>query len=149
MGRTGAMAGCVPSSTTSGWYIVIALVAGSMIAASTNADWSALASLHGPAAGSVAFSRYGVARPAAEVGFGGTVIVQLRFGLVGGGAPAVAVVGVVPGEVGVTDVLGAVLVGPGGKAVRPAATALRGVTSCAAVNATSVSTADMIRGRSR
>src|SRR5690349_5286014 len=113
VGRTGAMAGCVPSSTTTGWYIVIAPVAGSMIAASTNAAWSALASLHGPAAGSVALSRYGVARPAGEVGLGGTMIVQFRFGLPGGDAPAVVVVGVAPGDVGVTEVVSGVLVGRG------------------------------------
>src|SRR5689334_5406269 len=120
-GATGGIAGWVPSSTTSGWYIESAPVAGSMIAASTNADWSALASLQGPAAGSVALSRYGVARPAAEVALGGTISVQLRFGLAGGGAPAV-VVGVVPGDV-----------------IRAAAPALGGLTSSTAVRASRAS----------
>src|SRR6476661_8057548 len=54
-------------------------VAGSMIAASTNADWSGSVSWHGPAFGSVADSVYGVVSPAALVGAAGTVSVQ--FGL--------------------------------------------------------------------
>ena len=45
----------------------------------TKAVWPLFASLHGPAAGSVAVSWYGVARPWAVSGFAGTISVQ--FGL--------------------------------------------------------------------
>ena len=45
----------------------------------TKAVWLSLDSSHGPAAGSVAVSWYGVARPLAVNGFAGTISVQ--FGL--------------------------------------------------------------------
>src|SRR3954452_13003193 len=51
-----------------------------MIVAWTNADCAVFVSLHGPLAGSVAVIRYGVARPRAVSGFGGTTRVQFAFG---------------------------------------------------------------------
>lgn len=50
-----------------------------MTAPWTNAVWFALASLHGPSAGSVAVSWYGVASPCAVSGFAGTISVQFVF----------------------------------------------------------------------
>jgi hypothetical protein len=74
----------------------------------------------------------------------------VRFGLAAGGAPAVVVVEVVPGDVGVTDGMSGVLVGRGVATVRSAAAAsLGGLTSSAVVRSTIASTADMISGRSR
>src|SRR6266567_4341894 len=55
-------------------------LAGSKTAPWTNAVCMALASLHGPSAGFVAVSWYGVASPCAVSGFAGTMIVQLAFG---------------------------------------------------------------------
>src|SRR5437762_7533443 len=51
-----------------------------MIAPCTYADWSALASWHGPFARFVAVNWYGVARPAADSGSAGTIRVQSGFG---------------------------------------------------------------------
>src|SRR5690242_14149955 len=67
----------------------IALVAGSKIAACTNADCAVFDSLQGPMAGSVAVSSYGVARPLALSASLGTISVQLVLGSAGGaGRPA-------------------------------------------------------------
>ena len=55
-------------------------VAGLMMAPCTKAVWAPLASLHGPAAGSVAVSWYGVASPCALSGFAGTISVQFGLG---------------------------------------------------------------------
>ena len=55
-------------------------VAGLMMAPCTKAVWAELASLHGPAAGSVAVSWYGVASPCALSGFAGTISVQFALG---------------------------------------------------------------------
>jgi hypothetical protein len=86
-------------------------------------------------------------RPAAGRGSPGRPV---RFGLAAGGAPAVVVVEVVPGDVGVTDGMSGVLVGRGVATVRSAAAAsLGGLTSSAVVRSTIASTADMISGRSR
>jgi len=52
-----------------------------MTAPWTNAVWLAFASLHGPAAGSVAVSWYGVASPCAVSGLAGTMSVQFGFGV--------------------------------------------------------------------
>jgi hypothetical protein len=68
VGTTGATAGWVPASTTSGLYTDICPVAGSITVPCTNAVWLALASLQGPSAGLVAVSWNGVARPAAVSG---------------------------------------------------------------------------------
>ena len=50
-----------------------------MTAPWTNAVWPAFASLHGPSAGLVAVSWYGVARPWAVSGLAGTI--NMQFGL--------------------------------------------------------------------
>ena len=47
-----------------------------MIAPWTKAAWLSSSSWHGPSAGSVAVSWYGVARPSAVSGFSGTISVQ-------------------------------------------------------------------------
>src|SRR5215469_818351 len=52
-----------------------------MTAPWTNAVWSAFASSHGPAAGSVAVSWYGVASPCAVSGLAGTMSVQFGLGV--------------------------------------------------------------------
>src|SRR5690242_4006599 len=67
----------------------MAPVAGSRIAACTNADCAEFDWLQGPMVGSVAVSSYGVARPAALSGFCGTINVQLVLGSGGSvGRPA-------------------------------------------------------------
>src|SRR5882757_242001 len=69
------------------------LVAGSNMAACTNADCAVFDSLQGPNPGSVAVSLYGVASPLALSGSGGMISVQLAFGtaeLAGGAAAAAA-----------------------------------------------------------
>src|SRR5882672_6621161 len=69
------------------------LVAGSNMAACTNADCAVFDSLHGPSPRSVAVSLYGVASPLALSGSGGMISVQLAFGtaeLAGGAAAAAA-----------------------------------------------------------
>src|SRR3569833_446384 len=55
-------------------------VAGSKIAACTNADCAVFDSLHPPRPGAVAVSWYGVARPLALSGSGGMINVQLGLG---------------------------------------------------------------------
>src|SRR5712691_1661425 len=65
-------------------------LAGSKTAPWTNAVCMALASLHGPSAGLVAVSWYGVASPCAVSGFAGTMSVQLAFGAAFASAAAVA-----------------------------------------------------------
>ena len=61
-----------------------------MIAPWTKAAWLSLSSSHGPSAGSVAVSWYGVARPSAVSGFTGTMSVQFGSAAAPGapGAPA-------------------------------------------------------------
>src|SRR5882724_1998973 len=69
------------------------LVAGSNMAACTNADCAVFDSLQGPNPGSVALSLYGVASPLALSGSGGMMSVQLAFGtaeLAGGAGRAAA-----------------------------------------------------------
>src|SRR5689334_7394458 len=63
----------------------IAPVAGSRIAACTNADCAEFDSLQGPMPGSVAVNWYGVASPVALNGSFGTINVQLVLGVAGGG----------------------------------------------------------------
>src|ERR1700733_3480741 len=69
-------------------------LAGLMIAPWTKAAWPSLSSWHGPAAGSVAVSRYGVARPSGVSGFSGTMRVQFGSVAAAGAAapPGVVVV---------------------------------------------------------
>src|ERR1700730_2821474 len=72
----------------------MAPVAGSKIAACTNADCAVFDSLHPPKAGFVAVSWYGVASPAAVSAFLGTISVQSGFGVAGGAGglfPAAAI----------------------------------------------------------
>lgn len=71
---------------TSGRYTDSAPVSVFTIVASTNADWPSFASSQAPPAGSVAVSWYGVARPLALNGFGGTISEQSGFGSAAGGA---------------------------------------------------------------
>ena len=59
-----------------------------MMAPWTKAAWLSLSSWHGPSAGSVAASWYGVARPSGLSGFAGTISVQF------GSAAAAAAPGV-------------------------------------------------------
>src|ERR1700722_7071973 len=61
-------------------------LAGLMIAPWTKAAWPSLSSWHGPAAGSVEVSRYGVARPSGVSGFSGTMRGQFGAAAAAGAA---------------------------------------------------------------
>ncbi len=88
-----------------------------MIAPWTKAAWLSLPSSHGPSAGSVAVSWYGVARPSAVSGFSGTMSVQ--FGSAAAPGP--------PGAPGAPAAPGAVLAA--NKPVIPMAIAATALTA--------------------
>src|SRR5262245_5001335 len=82
----------------------MAPVAGLRIAASTNADWSALPSWHAPPR-PVPLSWYAVAKPLADNGLAGTARVQAGFASAGSGAATSACVAAACAGAAVGDVV--------------------------------------------